>query len=339
MDLGALESRLPRLLGKRGRIDAAPSIYLGDIDRLRERMAELSTTDALVLIGRRQLRNNNSWMHNCEHLVKGESTCTLLMHPQDASARAMQDGETAVLSSRLGSIEAIVEISDEMMKGVVSLPHGWGHGGERTRQAVANTTSGPNVNQITDDLSVDRLSGNVAFNGLVVSVEAAVSNKTGAEITRAVKTGALTEHQPVGAHAETEVLFDRIGGNKLREVIADFYRRVFADIMIGFLFIGKDRHKLIRLEWEFVANMLGADVPYTGRPIREAHASSPILGGHFERRLQILRDVIGEHDVDDKVAERWIGHTLALRGQVTKDRGSECDHDAVEFSKQPSGSS
>ncbi len=126
-------------------------------------------------------------------------------------------------------------------------------------------------------------------------------------------------------------LFDKIGSEKLREVIADFYQRVFSDVMIGFLFIGKDRAKLIRLEYEFVANMLGGGVRYTGRSMRKAHAASPILGGHFERRLQILRDVIAEHQVDAEVAECWIGHNLALRSQVTNDQGSECDHDAVEF--------
>lgn len=123
-------------------------------------------------------------------------------------------------------------------------------------------------------------------------------------------------------------LFDQIGGDKLREVIADFYSRIFHDVMIGFLFIGKDRARLIDKEWEFVANLLGADVKYTGRPIREAHAKSPILGGHFERRLQILRETLADHDVAPEVQARWIDHTLALRPQVTADAGTECDHDA-----------
>lgn len=123
-------------------------------------------------------------------------------------------------------------------------------------------------------------------------------------------------------------LFDQIGGDKLRAVIADFYTRVFHDVMIGFLFIGKDRARLVDKEWEFTANLLGAGVKYTGRPIREAHAKSPILGGHFERRLQILRETLADHDVAPEVQARWIEHTLALRPQVTADAGSECDHDA-----------
>ena len=121
--------------------------------------------------------------------------------------------------------------------------------------------------------------------------------------------------------------FDKVGGDRLREVIVDFYDRIFADIMIGFLFHGKDRQRLIDMEWEFTARLLGADVPYTGRPMRAAHAKSPILGGHFERRLQILKDTLADHDIDPDVRECWIGHTLSLRAQVTADTGSECDHE------------
>jgi hemoglobin len=122
-------------------------------------------------------------------------------------------------------------------------------------------------------------------------------------------------------------LYDKIGGDALRAVIVDFYDRIFDDVMIGFLFHGKDRQRLIDKEWEFAANMLGADVAYTGKPIRAAHAKSPILGGHFERRLQLLKNVFADHDVDADVRAKWIEHTLALRPQVTGDKGSECDHD------------
>jgi hemoglobin len=123
-------------------------------------------------------------------------------------------------------------------------------------------------------------------------------------------------------------LYDQIGGDKLRAVVEDFYERIFGDVMIGFLFFGKDRQRLIDKEWEFTASFLGAPgVTYTGRPIRAAHAASPILGGHFDRRLQILRDAMAAHDVPEPVRTAWIEHTLALRPQVTADRGSECDHD------------
>lgn len=121
-------------------------------------------------------------------------------------------------------------------------------------------------------------------------------------------------------------MFDKIGGDKLLLVVQDFYDRVFDDVMIGFLFIGKDKQRLIQKEWELAAKMLGADVAYTGRPIREAHAKSPILGGHFERRLQILKDTCADHDVDPDVVDTWVSHTNALRSHVTRDIGSECDH-------------
>lgn len=119
-------------------------------------------------------------------------------------------------------------------------------------------------------------------------------------------------------------LFERIGAATLRAVIEDFYARIFADVMIGFLFAGKDRARLIEKEYELTARLLGADVAYTGKPMREAHARSPILGGHFERRLEILRQTMAAHDVDAEVRDAWIEHTLALRAQITPDRGSEC---------------
>jgi hemoglobin len=124
-----------------------------------------------------------------------------------------------------------------------------------------------------------------------------------------------------------ERLIDRIGREPLRAVIDDFYRRIFGDVMIGFLFQGKDQATLAAREWEFTARLLGDDVAYTGRSIQEAHARSPILGGHFERRLQILRDTLRDHAVDPEVQGAWIDHTLSLRSQVTKAHGSECDHE------------
>jgi hemoglobin len=124
-------------------------------------------------------------------------------------------------------------------------------------------------------------------------------------------------------------LFDRIGPDRLRAVVDDFYRRIFDDVMIGFLFQGKDRALLAQREYEFTARLLGADIPYTGRSMPEAHAKSPILGGHFERRLKILRDTIRDHGVDDEVARVWIDHTLALRAQVTRSHGSACDHEVA----------
>ena len=124
-----------------------------------------------------------------------------------------------------------------------------------------------------------------------------------------------------------ETLFERIGADGLRAVLTDFYDRVFDDVMIGFLFWGKDKAHLIEKEWEFTARMLGADVPYTGRPVREAHAKSPILGGHFARRLRILEDVLADHGVDAEVRRVWVEHNHALRSLVTRDTSAECDHE------------
>jgi hemoglobin len=112
-------------------------------------------------------------------------------------------------------------------------------------------------------------------------------------------------------------LFAKIGEAKLRAVIADFYTRVFDDVMIGFFFAGKDHAQLIELEYQFTAGFLGADVKYTGRPLREAHASHRVFSGHFDRRLQILRETLRDHAVDPEVATAWIDHQLALRPQIT----------------------
>jgi truncated hemoglobin YjbI len=121
------------------------------------------------------------------------------------------------------------------------------------------------------------------------------------------------------------VLFERIGEVALRAVITDFYGRVFGDVMIGFMFQGKDRKHLIDREYELTAALLGAPgVTYTGRPLRAAHAQHTIFGGQFERRLQILRETLRDHAVDPEVQQAWIDHQLSLRGLITRDQGSEC---------------
>lgn len=127
----------------------------------------------------------------------------------------------------------------------------------------------------------------------------------------------------------TASLFSRIGETKLRAVVTEFYARVFPDEMIGFLFQGKNRAHLIEKEYEFTARLLGADVKYTGRPMRTAHAQLPIFGGHFERRLQILRETLADLRVDLEVAQAWIEHTRLLRSQITPDHGSECKDTAA----------
>ncbi len=128
-------------------------------------------------------------------------------------------------------------------------------------------------------------------------------------------------------------LFAKIGEVKLRALMVDFYARIFGDLMIGFLFEGKSRQHLIDREYEFTAKLLGADIEYTGRPMRVAHAQSPIFGGHFERRLQILRETLADHAVDPEVQQVWLDHTIALRAQITSDKGSECKNTSVDPSQ------
>jgi anaerobic selenocysteine-containing dehydrogenase len=127
----------------------------------------------LVLIGRRELRSNNSWMHNLPHLMKGADRCTLLVHPDDARARGLTDGGRARVASAVGAVEAPVEISDEVRPGVVSLPHGFGHDLAGVRLAVARAHGGVNVNQVSDPAFHDGPSANAAFNGVAVEVTAA----------------------------------------------------------------------------------------------------------------------------------------------------------------------
>jgi anaerobic selenocysteine-containing dehydrogenase len=123
-----------------------------------------------VLIGRRLLRSNNSWMHNLPMLVSGKPECTLHVHPHDAERLELIDGEEARVSSRTGELVAQVEVTDAVMAGVVSLPHGWGHDVPGTAQGVASVQPGPNSNLVADELLLDVPSGNAVLNGIPVEV-------------------------------------------------------------------------------------------------------------------------------------------------------------------------
>lgn len=179
VDLGALKPALPaRLRTADRRINAAPTLLIGDVARLesawfgdaaREERASRAP-GALSLIGRRALRSSNSWMHNYERLVRGKRRCTLLMHSTDAAARGLEDGDPVRVSARVGAVEVELQVSDEMMPGVVSLPHGWGHGRAGTRATVAAAHPGVSINDLTDELRVDALTGNAAFSGVAVTV-------------------------------------------------------------------------------------------------------------------------------------------------------------------------
>ena len=141
-----------------------------ELARLGEESQRAPERGALVMIGRRQLRSHNSWLHNSRALIKGPERCALLMHPDDALARGLGDGDRVSVSSRVGSVTTSVSLSDEMMPGVVSLPHGFGHALAGARLPVAAERPGVSANAVTDDALLDHLTGNAAFSELVVEV-------------------------------------------------------------------------------------------------------------------------------------------------------------------------
>jgi len=172
LDFGPLEPCLPgRLRTPERRIDLAPAVYVKDVERLQEMLDGAAPDEGLLLIGRRQLRSNNSWMHNYERLMGGRDRCTLLMHPDDATDRGLGDAQRVAIISTAGRIEAPLEISEEVMRGVVSLPHGWGHHRPGTKITTARQHPGASLNDVTDDRMVDGLSGNAVLSGVPVEVE------------------------------------------------------------------------------------------------------------------------------------------------------------------------
>jgi anaerobic selenocysteine-containing dehydrogenase len=174
VDLGALEPRLPEVLRTpSGRVELAPAEILADVPRLRSR---LTRADAGIrLVGRRDLRSNNSWMHNIENLVRGPERCTLWVHPDDARRLGLVDGRPARVRSAAGTVEVPVEVTDAVMQGVVSLPHGWGHDAPGTKLRVAAAHAGVNSNLLADVVSMDPLSGNSVLNGIPVEVAPAAA--------------------------------------------------------------------------------------------------------------------------------------------------------------------
>ncbi|MGI9604076.1 MAG: molybdopterin oxidoreductase family protein [Acidimicrobiales bacterium] len=172
IDLGPLEPRLPLALKTTdGRIDLLPAPLAQDLVRLTDHLQE-PIDDGLVLVGRRHLRSNNSWMHNVRVLVKGRPRCTLLVHPDDAERLGLDDGKPAQVRSQAGEVQATVEITDRIRPGVVSLPHGWGHDVDGVRLSVAAATDGVNANVLTDPGPIDPLSGNAQLNAIPVEVVA-----------------------------------------------------------------------------------------------------------------------------------------------------------------------
>ena len=174
VDLGALQERLPGALYTADRrVHLAPERFLADVPRLSAVLDRAVDGGELVLVGRRGLRSNNSWMNNSRRLVKGPARCTLLMHPRDASARGIATGSVVRMRSRVGEVRVPVEVSDEIAPGVVSLPHGWGNALDGVQLQIARERPGASINDVTDDARIDALSGNAAYSGTPVQVDIA----------------------------------------------------------------------------------------------------------------------------------------------------------------------
>jgi anaerobic selenocysteine-containing dehydrogenase len=191
IDLGALRSCLPgRLRTSDKCIELAPDVLVQDVERVKAKMLEWDhgrparkpssppspngsrdSSGHLLLIGRRQVRSNNSWMHNSERLMRGKTQCTMLMHPMDAAQRELKPGQEVSVRSKVGSVVVPIEITEDMMPGVVSIPHGWGHGRQGIELEVAQQHAGESINDVTDDQTIDALCGTAAFNGTWVEVE------------------------------------------------------------------------------------------------------------------------------------------------------------------------
>jgi len=182
IDLGPLlPSLYQRLQTADGRIDCAPAALIGDVPRLESAIssaisnANTPAGDAFLLIGRRHVRSNNSWMHNSHRLVKGKPRHQLLMHPDDMSLRGLSDGQSVIVTSRVGAVQLLIASSADMMRGVVSVPHGFGHQLPGVRQALASQLAGVSANDLTDEMAVDAVSANAVLNGVPVRVESAAS--------------------------------------------------------------------------------------------------------------------------------------------------------------------
>jgi anaerobic selenocysteine-containing dehydrogenase len=177
IDLGALKPRLPEVLRTpSGRIELAPAAVVADVDRLHARLEEWTAeaddpAHRLRLVGRRDLRSNNSWMHNLTPLVKGKDRCTVWVHPTDAARLGLIDGDPARVTARTGAIELPVQVTDDVMPGVVSIPHGWGHDLPGVAMRVAGAHPGVNSNVLADDQDLEPLSGTGILNGIAVALE------------------------------------------------------------------------------------------------------------------------------------------------------------------------
>ena len=174
IDLGALQPRIPEMLRTpSGKVELAPPSLLQDLQRAVQDLRGLAPD--LVIIGRRDVRTNNSWMHNLPVLAKGPMRCTALVHPVDAQRLGLQDGTLANIRSAGGQVQAQVHVTQDMMPGVVSLPHGWGHDAPGAQLRVAAERPGANINALLDDQLRDPLSGNAVLGGVAITMQAVVA--------------------------------------------------------------------------------------------------------------------------------------------------------------------
>ena len=172
LDLGPLKTMLPQALKHKDKqIHLNVDFYQADLARVQAMMQDYDDSQ-ILLIGRRHVRSNNSWLHNSYRLVKGKPRCTLMLHPKTAEQYGIKDGQNVKVTSRVGSVIIAAEVTDELMPSVVSIPHGFGHGRKGVKQKIAQAHAGVSVNDLTDDTLIDQLSGNAAVNGVPVQLEA-----------------------------------------------------------------------------------------------------------------------------------------------------------------------
>jgi len=171
VDLGPLEPRLSEVIGPDAVLDLAPEEMRAELGRLASELRAPAEDEGLLLIGRREMRTCNSWLHNTRMATKGRERCTLRMHPDDAERGGLVAGEQVRVVSGVGAVEVPLEITDELRRGVVSLPHGWGHRGAGLRMRVAAAHPGVSCNDLVDDAILEPVVGNAVFNGVPVRVE------------------------------------------------------------------------------------------------------------------------------------------------------------------------
>ena len=176
LDYGLLKPQFPgRLFTSDKKIELAHTLFLEDLKRLDKKIIEwkekVTSEYPFYLIGRRHLRSNNSWMHNSKRLVKGKERCTLLIHSKDAESLQLEEGQTVTVFSKIGKVSIPIEITTQIMPGVLSMPHGWGHHRKGTKLSIAEQQPGVSINDLTDATKIDVLTANADFSGTTVKIE------------------------------------------------------------------------------------------------------------------------------------------------------------------------